>query len=96
MYNILNKVTEADRIVFEDPDPDIGFILLPDMKWDRKDTSALYLQAVVHRRDLLSLRDLHQGHLPLLKNIAKKGIVSTEYILRIVLSNLLKVEVIIY
>lgn len=77
VYNILNKKTEADRIVFEDTCPDSGFILLPDMKWDRKDMDALYLQALVHRRDILSLRDLDQSHLPLLKNILEKGLVST-------------------
>lgn len=77
VYNILNKETEADRIVFEDTCPDSGFILLPDMKWDRKDMDALYLQALVHRRDILSLRDLDQRHLPLLKNILEKGLVST-------------------
>lgn len=77
VYNILNKETEADRIVFEDTCPDSGFILLPDMKWDRKDMDALYLQALVHRRDILSLRDLDLSHLPLLKNILEKGLVST-------------------
>lgn len=77
VYNILNKETEADRIVFEDTCPDSGFILLPDMKWDRKDMDALYLQALVHRQDILSLRDLDQSHLPLLKNILEKGLVST-------------------
>lgn len=77
VYNILNKKTEADRIVFEDTCPNSGFILLPDMKWDRKDMDALYLQALVHRRDILSLRDLDQSHLPLLKNILEKGLVST-------------------
>lgn len=77
VYNILNKETEADRIVFEDTCPDSGFILLPDMKWDRKDMDALYLQALVQRRDILSLRDLDQSHLPLLKNILEKGLAST-------------------
>lgn len=77
VYNILNKETEADRIIFEDTCPDSGFILLPDMKWDRKDMNALYLQALVHRRDILSIRDLDQSHLPLLKNILEKGLVST-------------------
>ncbi|XP_028840726.1 m7GpppX diphosphatase-like isoform X2 [Denticeps clupeoides] len=36
VYNILEKKAEADRIVFEDPDPDTGFVLLPDFKWDQK------------------------------------------------------------
>lgn len=43
VFNILDKKTEAERIVFEDSDPEIGFILLPDMKWDISDISSLYL-----------------------------------------------------
>lgn len=76
MYNILEKKTEADRIVYEDPDEDVGFILLPDMKWDRKDTESLYLQAIVMKHGIKSLRDLDQMHLKLLKNIFNKGLVS--------------------
>ncbi|XP_051540221.1 m7GpppX diphosphatase-like [Myxocyprinus asiaticus] len=33
--HILGKNAEADRIVFEDPDPNAGFVLLPDFKWDQ-------------------------------------------------------------
>lgn len=76
MYNILNKETEADRIIYEDADPDTGFVLLPDMKWDRQDVTALYLQAIIHRHDIKSIRDLNQSHLPLLKNILERGKVS--------------------
>lgn len=36
VYNILEKKAEVERIVFEDPDPDVGFVLLPDFKWDQK------------------------------------------------------------
>lgn len=73
MYNILEKKQEADRIVFEDPDPETGFILLPDMKWDRKDMNSLYLVAIVHKHGIKSLRDLNGDTLPLLKNILHKG-----------------------
>ena len=76
VYNILEKKTEADRIVYEDPSPDTGFILLPDMKWNRKDISALYLQAIVHTHGIKSLRDLDKSSLPLLRNILQKGEVS--------------------
>ena len=31
---MLEHNKEADRIVYEDFDPDCGFILLPDLKWD--------------------------------------------------------------
>ncbi|XP_061187732.1 m7GpppX diphosphatase-like [Saccostrea echinata] len=74
VYNILNKKTEADRIIFEDSCSETGFILLPDMKWDRQDVTALYLQAIVHRRDIMSIRDLDKSHLPLLRNISEKGL----------------------
>jgi m7GpppX diphosphatase len=26
---------EVERLLFEDPDPDIGFMLHPDLKWDQ-------------------------------------------------------------
>ncbi|XP_034094418.1 m7GpppX diphosphatase isoform X2 [Gymnodraco acuticeps] len=41
VYNILEKKAEADRIVFEDPDPTVGFLLLPDFKWDQKQEAIL-------------------------------------------------------
>uniref|UniRef100_W5M411 Decapping enzyme, scavenger n=1 Tax=Lepisosteus oculatus TaxID=7918 RepID=W5M411_LEPOC len=73
VYNILEKKAEADRIVYEDPDPDVGFVLLPDFKWDQKQLDDLYLIAIVHRRDIRSLRDLTAAHLPLLLNIQQRG-----------------------
>lgn len=41
VFNILDKKAEADRIVYEDPDPDVGFVLLPDFKWDQKQVRKL-------------------------------------------------------
>ncbi|KAE8286261.1 m7GpppX diphosphatase [Larimichthys crocea] len=73
VYNILEKKAEADRIVYEDPDPEVGFVLLPDFKWDQKQVDDLYLIAIVHQRDIKSLRDLTSEHLPLLQNIFQKG-----------------------
>lgn len=35
VINILEKKKEADRMIFEDPDPVTGFMLHPDLKWDR-------------------------------------------------------------
>ncbi|XP_077996338.1 m7GpppX diphosphatase-like [Glandiceps talaboti] len=73
VYNILSKKSEADRIVFEDSDGENGFILLPDMKWDVSQVGNLYIIAICHRKGILSIRDLTDQHLPLLKNIQKKG-----------------------
>lgn len=36
VYNILEKKAEAERLIFEDPDPELGFTLHPDLKWDEK------------------------------------------------------------
>ncbi|XP_050736336.1 m7GpppX diphosphatase-like [Eriocheir sinensis] len=73
IYNILDHKKESDRIVFEDPDADTGFILVPDLKWTGEQMEDLYLQAIVHRRDLGCLRDLTAKHLPLLRNMQEKG-----------------------
>lgn len=52
------------------PPPDAhGFLLLPDLNWDRKTLSSLHLLALPLRRDLLSLRDLRREHVPFLKRM---------------------------
>jgi m7GpppX diphosphatase len=51
-------------------------VLLPDLKWDRKQVEDLYLLAIVRQTGIKSLRDLKSCHVPLLKNIRDKGIVS--------------------
>ncbi|KAI9506730.1 HIT-like protein, partial [Coemansia spiralis] len=73
VYNILSKKMESERIVLEDPDPVDGFVILPDLKWDASNTNSMYLVAISQRRDIRSLRDLTQEHLPMLKNIACKA-----------------------
>ncbi|XP_068571460.1 m7GpppX diphosphatase [Cebidichthys violaceus] len=73
VHNILEKKAEAERIVYEDPDPEVGFVLLPDFKWDQKQVDDLYLIAIAQQRDIRSLRDLTSEHLPLLQNIFQKG-----------------------
>ena len=73
VHNILDGKSEVDRVVFSDPDPDTGFVLLPDMKWDQKTLADLYLVAICQKRDLRSVRDLTSDHLPLLQHIMSKG-----------------------
>ncbi|XP_014649197.1 PREDICTED: m7GpppX diphosphatase isoform X2 [Ceratotherium simum simum] len=41
VYNILDKKAEADRIVFENPDPSVGFVLIPDLKWNQQQEAIL-------------------------------------------------------
>ncbi|XP_038162192.1 m7GpppX diphosphatase [Cyprinodon tularosa] len=73
VYNILEKKAEADRIVYDDPHPEVGFVLLPDLKWDQKQVDDLYLIAIARQKDIKSLRDLSSEHLPLLQNIFQRG-----------------------
>lgn len=79
MYNILDKKTESERIVFEDSDPTKGFVLLPDLKWDGIQVENLYLVAIVHDQSLRSIRDLNGKHLGLLENIRDSGTVCMKY-----------------
>ncbi|KAG9120675.1 hypothetical protein FRC07_003754 [Ceratobasidium sp. 392] len=74
VFNILSHESESDRILYEDSSPSDGFIIIPDLKWDGKTMSTFYIQAIVHTRDIHSLRDIRKKHLPMLRNIRKQGI----------------------
>ncbi|XP_067647807.1 m7GpppX diphosphatase [Eurosta solidaginis] len=78
VYNILDHRQETERIVYEDADPVTGFVLLPDLKWDGKTLETLYLLAIVHKRDIKSLRDLNANHLPLLRKLRDSIITAIE------------------
>ena len=73
VYNILEHKKEAESILFEDPDPTNGFIIVPDLKWDQKTTSSLYIQAIVHNRELRSLRDLTKEHVEMLERVKREA-----------------------
>ena len=81
VYKILDHRKEKQRIIFEDPNPVTGFILVPDPKWSGRFTSDLHCLAIVHQRGLKSLRDLRADHLPLLTNIREKAVsaVASQY-----------------
>lgn len=76
MYNILEHKQETERIVSEDLDPNDGFVLVPDLKWNGS-IDTLYLLAIINKRDIKSIRDLRIEHLSLLQNIQAKGTVSS-------------------
>lgn len=73
VYNVLERKKEVERLIFEDPDPRVGFMLHPDLKWDQAQVEHLYCLALVHRRDLPCLRALTAEELPLLENVRDKG-----------------------
>lgn len=76
VFNILEERTEQDDIVFRDPgqgaNSDDGFLLLPDLNWDRKTVTSLHLLGLVVRRDIWSLRDLNKSHVKWLKHMRDK------------------------
>lgn len=78
VYNILEGRAEAERVIYNDPDPLKGFVLLPDMKWDQSDVKSLYMLAIVRRKGLTCMRELSYEHLPLLKNVLEAGKVSEQ------------------
>lgn len=47
VYNILDKKAEADRIVYENPDPSDGFVLIPDLKWNQQQVRSAPQSALV-------------------------------------------------
>lgn len=63
--NILSGLSEKNKVLVSTPD----YLILPDMKWDRKTISSLYLVAIVQDRSIRSLRDLTKKHLGLLQSI---------------------------
>lgn len=73
VYGILEHKKEVERIIYENPDPNTGFIIAPDFKWTGKQVEDLYCLAIVHKRGIKSLRDLNQSHLPLLYNLLNEG-----------------------
>lgn len=69
VHNILFHGKEADSVLHHDKDPENGFVLLPDMKWDRISMDALYLMAIVQRTDISSVRDLDSSHVDFLTSL---------------------------
>ena len=74
VFNILEGRTEQEDVIMRhDPtsahEKDDGFLLLPDLNWDRSTLTSLHLLALVQRRDIWSLRDLRKKHIPWLRKM---------------------------
>ncbi|GFF42867.1 hypothetical protein IFM58399_06754 [Aspergillus lentulus] len=74
VFNILEGRTEQEDVILRDAGegPDDGFLMLPDLNWDRKTMSSLHLLALVQRRDIWSLRDLKKKHIPWLRYLRQR------------------------
>lgn len=73
VYNILDGLEEQENIIHRysndlGKDPN-GWLLLPDMNWDRVTISSLRVLGLVERRDLASLRDLKKRDVTWLRGV---------------------------
>ncbi|KAH7165530.1 HIT-like domain-containing protein [Dactylonectria macrodidyma] len=74
-FNIIEGKKEVEDVIYRTKlgeAGDEGFLLLPDLNWDRKTLDALHLLALVERRDIWSLRDLRKKHIPWLQHMKAK------------------------
>ncbi|CAD6499158.1 BgTH12-04810 [Blumeria graminis f. sp. triticale] len=80
VWNIIEGKTEVENVIYrtpQNPENIEGFLLLPDLNWDRKTMENLHLLGLVERRDLWTLRDLKKKHVGWLKNMRKNLINET-------------------
>ncbi|KAI1462033.1 scavenger mRNA decapping enzyme [Annulohypoxylon moriforme] len=80
VFNIIEGRKEVEDVIYRTPlgrDGDEGFLMLPNLHWDRKTIEALHLLGIVERRDIWSLRDLKKKHVPWLRHMKTKLIDAT-------------------
>ncbi|GKT45277.1 m7GpppX diphosphatase [Colletotrichum spaethianum] len=80
VFNIIEGRTEVEDVIYRTElgkEGDEGFLLLPDLNWDRKTLDALHLLGLVERRDIWSLRDLRKKHIPWLQHMKAKLLAAT-------------------
>ena len=78
VFNIIDGRKEQEDIIVRQSKElgkdEEGFLILPDMNWDRREVEGMRLLCLVERRDVWSLRDLHKRDVEWLKRV-KQGIV---------------------
>ena len=76
VYNIIEGRTEQEDVMYRESGPD-GFLLLPDLNWDRSTMGSLHLLGIVERRDVWSVRDLTKDMVPWVKHMRDKMVEAT-------------------
>lgn len=80
VFNIIEGKKEVEDVIYRTKlgeAGDEGFLMLPDLNWDRKTLDALHLLAIVERRDIWSLRDLKKKHIAWLEHMKAKLLAAT-------------------
>jgi m7GpppX diphosphatase len=68
-YNIINGISEQDRICFKND----SFVIIPTVGWDGKNVSKLHLLALFSDKELKTMRDLRAKHIPILRSALDEG-----------------------
>ncbi|KAH7089067.1 HIT-like domain-containing protein [Paraphoma chrysanthemicola] len=76
VFNIIEGRTEQEDVMYREHG-DSGFLLLPDLNWDRKTMGSLHLLGIVERRDIWSVRDLKSENVEWLKHMRDKMVEAT-------------------
>lgn len=76
IFNIIEGRTEQEDVMYRQTGEE-GFLLLPDLNWDRRTMESLHLLGLVERRDLWSVRDLKKGNVEWLKHMREKMVGAT-------------------
>ncbi|RMZ72632.1 hypothetical protein GMOD_00007642 [Pyrenophora seminiperda CCB06] len=76
VYNIIEGRTEQEDVMYRESG-DEGFLLLPDLNWDRKTMGSLHLLGIVERRDIWSVRDLDKGMVGWVRHMREKIVEAT-------------------
>ena len=76
VFNIIEGRTEQEDIIYRETG-DEGFLLLPDLNWDRKTLGSLHLLGIVERRDIWSVRDLNKSMVEWVKHMRQKMLEAT-------------------
>jgi m7GpppX diphosphatase len=76
VFNIIEGRTEQEDVMYRESGDD-GFLLLPDLNWDRKTMGSLHLLGLVERRDIWSVRDLKKGMVEWVKHMREQMIEAT-------------------
>ncbi|KAF2143744.1 uncharacterized protein K452DRAFT_247121 [Aplosporella prunicola CBS 121167] len=76
IFNIIEGRTEQEDVFYREHGEE-GFLVLPDLNWDRKTMTSLHLLGLVERRDIWSVRDLQKKHITWLQHMREKLLEAT-------------------
>ncbi|KAK7543167.1 HIT-like domain-containing protein [Phyllosticta citricarpa] len=76
IFNIIEGRTEQEDVFYREHGEE-GFLVLPDLNWDRKTMTSLHLLGLVERRDIWSVRDLQKRHVTWLKHMRERLLEAT-------------------